>query len=288
MASVQQGPTTARRRLSHALRAARDNANRTQEQAADALEWSISKMIRIENGRVKPTVTDVKALLQFYGVTEQGRVEEFVALARAARQTSWWNEYRSQIPKGYAEFIALEAEASALSFFSPIFIPGLLQTDDYAKEAVHRSLPGALSDEDQKIRVEVRRKRQEHLLYGERRPRIDVILDESVLRRVARDAKVMREQLLHLIALGSDEKIAIRVLPFSAGVHMVFSPIILLEFPAGTDPDVVYLESAISETSVLDNEDVTPYWGAYRSLAARAMTQADSLAFIAEVASEYR
>lgn len=287
MPPVQQGPTTARRRLSHALRAARDNAQRTQEQAADALEWSISKMIRIENGRVKPTVTDVKALLQFYGVTEPGRVDEFVALARAARQTSWWNEYRSQIPKGYAEFIALEAEASSLSFFSPIFVPGLLQTDDYAREAVHRSLSDK-SDEDQHVRVEVRRKRQEHLLHGERRPRIDVILDESVLRRVARDARVMREQLLHLIALGSDEKIAIRVLPFSAGVHMVFSPIILLQFPAGTDPDVVYLESAISEASVLDNLDVTPYWRAYRSLAGRAMSQADSLAFIAEVAAEYR
>jgi transcriptional regulator with XRE-family HTH domain len=287
MAPVQQGPTTARRRLSHALRAARDSANRTQEQAADALEWSISKMIRIENGRVKPTVTDVKALLQFYGVTDSGRVDEFVALARAARQTSWWNEYRSQIPKGYAEFIALEAEASALSFFSPIFVPGLLQTDDYAREAVHRSLSDK-SDEDQHVRVEVRRKRQEHLLHGDRRPKIDVILDESVLRRVARDARVMREQLLHLIALGSDEKIAIRVLPFSSGVHMVFSPIILLEFPAGTDPDVVYLESAISETSVIDNLDVSPYWRAFRSLAARAMSQADSLAFIAEVAAEYR
>jgi transcriptional regulator with XRE-family HTH domain len=284
---VAQGPTIARRRLSHALRAARDDAGRTQEQVAEALDWSISKMIRIETGKVKPTVTDVKALLQLYGVEERDRVDEMVTLARASRQRTWWAEYRDTVPQGFADYVALEADASDLFFFQPLVMPGLLQTQAYAREIVKTRVPEDLSDADRDVRVTIRRLRQEHLLSGPHRPRIDAILDESVLRRVAGSPKIMREQLLHLAGLGSDPHVTLRVMPFSAGVNMVVSPFIIMKFP-GDDPDIVYYESAIAQPAVVDRSDPVPYWTAYNWLAELAMTPADSLTFIAQVASEYR
>lgn len=288
MVPAAQGPTIARRRLSLALRAARDTAGHTQEFVADALDWSISKMIRIETGKVRPTVTDVKAMLQLYGVTDGSQVDEFVSLARATRQRSWWTEYRDQLPPAYAEYVALEADASALSFFQPVFMPGLLQTQDYSREMAKTKVPEELTAQDREIRVEVRRLRQQHLLQGPDRPRIDAIIDESALRRMAGDARIMREQLHYLLTLGDDPRITLRIYPFTAGVTMVTSPFIIMQFPAGEDADVVYFESAISQPELLMREDVTAYRNAFRHLAEKAMKPADSLAFIAKVAGEFR
>jgi transcriptional regulator with XRE-family HTH domain len=288
MASTPQGPTIARRRLSLALRAARDGAGHTQEHVAEALDWSISKMIRIETGKVKPTVTDVKALLQHYGVTNRTQVDELVALARATRQRSWWAQYRDQLPAAYADYVALEADASALSFFQPVFMPGLLQTQAYSQEMAKTKVPEELSAEDREVRVTVRRLRQEHLLHGPDRPKVDAIIDESALRRMAGSSEIMREQLLYLVKLGSDPRITLRIYPFTAGVTMVTSPFIIMRFPTGADSDVVYFESAISHPELLTREDVTAFRNAFHHLAEEAMEPADSLAFIAKVASEYR
>jgi transcriptional regulator with XRE-family HTH domain len=286
------GPTIARRRLSQALRAARDDTGRTQEQAADALDWSISKMIRIENGKTKPTVTDVKALLHLYGVTESRQVDEFVDLARAARQRSWWMEYRDRLPGGYADYVALESDASHLSFFQPLFIPGLLQTAAYAQAILRATEIEGLTPEDQQIRAEVRRLRQENILAGPRPPRIDAIIDESVLLRVAGDAAVMREQLEHLVELGHNPEIRVRVLPFVAGVHAVSSPFILMEFPVGTDEetaadtdgDLVYVESGMTQPAMIDRVDPQRYWVAYRRLEELSLDIPQSRRFLVEAA----
>lgn len=285
--SLRHGPTIARRRLSQALRAARDETGRTQEQAAEALDWSISKMIRIENSKTKPTVTDVKALLQLYGVTEPGQVAEFVALARATRQRSWWAEYRDQLPAGYAEYVALEAEASSLSFFQPLVIPGLLQTPEYAGAILRTATLEGLSPEDQELRATVRQLRREHLVEGPHRLRINAILDESVLLRVAGSARVMREQLRYLVSLGDDPKIQIRVLPFSAGIHTVSSSFIIMEFAAESDPDLVYFESAMTQPAMIDRADPQPYWQAFKWLESVSMSSVDSLSFIDEAAKRF-
>ncbi|MEV6963601.1 helix-turn-helix transcriptional regulator [Hamadaea sp. NPDC051192] len=280
------GPTIARRRLSQALRAARDDTGRTQEQAADALDWSISKMIRIENGKTKPTVTDVKALLQLYGVTEARQVEEFVDLARASRQRSWWAEYRDQLPAGYAEYVALEADASRLSFFQPLLVPGLLQTEAYARAVLRAAAVEGLSAQDQEIRTRVRLSRRQHMLNGPNRPHIDAIIDESVLLRMAGDASVMREQLTYLAELGHDPRIQLRILPFTAGIHTVSSTFIIMEFPAD-EGDLVYFESAMTQSAMIDRADPTPYWRVYRGLETVSLSPAESLRFISATANRF-
>jgi len=281
------GPTIARRRLSQALRAARDDTGRTQEQAAGALDWSISKMIRIENGKTKPTVTDVKALLQLYGVTESRQVDEFVDLARATRQRSWWAEYRDHLPTGYAEYVALEADASRLSYFQPLLLPGLLQTEDYARAVLQAAAVEGLTPHDQEVRARVRLLRRQHMLTGPDHARIDAIIDESVLLRVAGDARVMREQLRYLVELGRDPRIQIRILPFSAGIHTVSSTFIIMEFPADTDEDLVYFESAMTQPAMIDRADPEPYWTVYRRLEGVCFDPAESLRFIAAAAKRF-
>ncbi|MEV0270978.1 helix-turn-helix transcriptional regulator [Hamadaea sp. NPDC050747] len=281
------GPTIARRRLSQALRAARDDTGRTQEQAADALDWSISKMIRIENGKTKPTVTDVKALLQLYGVTEARLVDEFIDLARATRQRSWWMEYRDRLPGGYADYVALESDASHLSFFQPLFVPGLLQTAAYARAILRTTAIEGLSPEDQEVRAEVRRLRQTNILAGPKPPRIDAIIDESVLLRVAGSASVMREQLEHLVELGRDPRIHVRVLPFEAGIHTVSSPFILMEFPVPTDEDLVYVESGMTQPAMIDRVDPQRYWSAYQRLEEMSLGIPESRRFLAETARKF-
>ncbi|NUT37454.1 MAG: helix-turn-helix domain-containing protein [Hamadaea sp.] len=284
MASASHGPMVARRQLSQALRAARDEAGQTQEQAAEALDWSISKMIRIENGKTRPTVTDVRALLDLYGVTESRQIAEFVDLARATRQRSWWTEYREHLPPGFADYVALEADASVLHFFHPMFIPGLFQTTAYAREALDIPWIEDLTREGQAVRLKLRQERQRHLLQDPGRPRVEALLDESALRRVVGGPDAMREQLHHLIRLGADARVTLRVLPFTAGQIHVVSPFIIMQFP--NLPDVVYSESGIEVMAELNRGDISPYWMAYRWLAARALDARDSLTFIAKVAEE--
>jgi len=275
--------------LSIALRAARDGAGQTQEHVAEALDWSVSKMIRIENGKVKATVTDVKALLDLYGVTDTSQVAELVDLARATRQKSWLGgDLREQLPAAYADYVALEADASTLSFFQPVFLPGLLQTPAYAQQMSMTPVPEELTAEAREVRIAVRRLRQDHLLKGASRPRIDAIIDESALRRVAGDAQIMREQMLYLVRLGSDPLITLRVFPFSAGVTMVTSPFIVVGFPSGEDADVVYVESAISEPELLTTGGVATFRSAFQHLAEKALPPDESLSFIAEVAASYK
>ncbi|MCP2325035.1 transcriptional regulator with XRE-family HTH domain [Hamadaea flava] len=281
------GPTIARRRLSQALRAARDDTGRTQEQAADALDWSISKMIRIENGKTKPTVTDVKALLQLYGVTEATEIAEFVDLARATRQRSWWAEYRDQLPAGYAEYVALESDASSLSFFQPLAVPGLLQTPEYARAILRTATLEGLSGEDQERRATVRQLRRQHLVEAQARPQISIVLDEAVLLRVAGSPEVMREQLEYLAGFEGDAKIQIRVLPFSAGVHAITSSFIIMEFPSSSDADLVYAESALTLPTIVDSADASAYWKAYRWLESVSLSSAESYRRIAEGAQRF-
>jgi len=283
-----QTPTVARRRLRRALRSAREEAAFTQEQAADELEWSLSKLIRIEAGTVGVTTTDVKAMLGLYQIGEPARINELVALARLARQRSWWFEFRDDIPPAYAAYLGLEEEASTLYMFQPVLIPGILQTSAYANSILQKTAAGELTAEEQSSRGIVRQLRQERLLSAEHGPAIDAVLDEAVLRRVAGDGAIMHEQLLHLVTLGGQQQVTLRVLPFTAGVTTVNGPFILLEFPDGRDRDAVYYETPVTMSQLVDRADgVVPYRQAFDRLAVASMSAEESLAYIAKIAGEF-
>jgi transcriptional regulator with XRE-family HTH domain len=273
-------------RLRTALRTAREATRLTQQQVADAMDWSLSKVIRIEKGTVSVSTNDVRALLQLYGVRDGRQVADLVELARAARKKAWWTAYRNEVPAHFGELIGLEAEASAHKYFQPIAVPGLLQTRAYARAVLSNIAPGQLTSEQIDTRIEIRMTRQREVLGRPNPPRLEIVLDEAVLRRIAGSTEVMREQLLHLVEVGASPNVVIQVLPFVAGVNTVEGPFLILQFPDPGDTDVVYIESALTGHMLDRPDDIGPYRRAFERLQETALKPDESLAMVAAVADE--
>ena len=219
--------------------------NQTQEHVAAAMDWSLSKLIRIENGSVSISTNDLKVLLDHYGIADDRRVEELVTLAKAARERSWWSVYRDVASPQLLQFIEYQAAAMITRNFESLLIPGLLQTEEYAREVIKEfsgrpSLPKDRLD----ALVGLRMKRQELLRRTGPPPWFFFILDEAVLRRLVGGKDVMGRQIRHLIELASRDDVIIEVVPFSAGVQYgMHGPFVILEFEEAEDDDVLYLES---------------------------------------------
>ena len=174
-------PAVQRRRLRAELRRARLEADLTQDQVAAAMDWSLSKLIRIENGSVGISTNDLRAILQYYKITDSDRTAELLAMARSARERSWWSEYRDIASKPVLQVIEYEAAAIISRNFQPQVVPGLLQTEEYA-----RAVLGQLNSQSSRERVDslvhIRMRRQE-LLDRADPPLLFFIMDEPVVRR---------------------------------------------------------------------------------------------------------
>lgn len=290
--SPRTNPAVARLRLRNALRSARDSSDLTQEQVAESLDWSLSKVIRMENGSVRMTVTDVKALMQLYGIQDPSEVSQMESLARTARERTWWKEAGANASK-LSTYIGLEDGASELRFYQLLVIPGLLQTEAYARSVLLAS--HVTSPDNAENLIAIRMRRQQEVLDRPDPPQIQVVLDEGTLYRTNGDAHTQREQLRHLIHLGSRDNIHVQVLPFHAGLHVLEPAFVVMSFPYGADFDVVYLEfsnnspTAQDMGEVLDREEtIAPYREAFDRLTSAALSKADSLAFIARAAEDLR
>jgi transcriptional regulator with XRE-family HTH domain len=280
------GPTAGRRKLRAALRAARELAAMTQDQVAEEMDWSLSKLIRIETGRVSISTNDVKALLTLYGITDPEQQAQLVDLARVARKKPWWQEYRESVPLEYAQFIGLEAEADSVRCFQPTVVPGLLQTEDYARAILGGRAPGQFTDREARARATVRLRRQEEVLHSEAPPSISVILDEVVLRRAPRDYGVLRDQVNHLVELGSLPHVTIQIVPLAVGAHSPGGHFTILSFPDPEDNDVVYLETVLANEFIDRRPETQQYVAEYDRLRTVALSETESLTFIKKVAGE--
>jgi len=226
------GPVISRWRLRTAVRRLREQRQLTQDEVAQQLGWSTSKMIRIESGTSKLSVADVQALLRLYMVTDASDVARMVDWARRGRRRDWWVGYKRVIARGYSGYVGLETDAVAVSMYETVMIPGLLQTSGYA-----RALTEALADEvdaDQNDRIELRLRRQRQVLNQPHPPTLRFVIDEAVLHRTAAGGPGMREQLHHLAATAQLPHVTVRVLPFTVGIHPgLQGPFVLLEFDEG-------------------------------------------------------
>ncbi|ANH90906.1 transcriptional regulator [Streptomyces sp. SAT1] len=230
-------PSLNRRRLRIELRKARENAGLTQRDATKALEWSLSKLIRIEAGTVSLGVTDLRALLQLYEVTDAALVAELEDAARGSKGQSWWAQYSDVVSPQYALYLGYEGSADTIRMYNPTILPGLVQTEDYATALVSALSPESLLRQQ----VDLRLSRQERFFDGSDGPRIDIVLDEAAVRRQVGGPAVMRRQIDHLLSLTEHPRTNLRVLPFSAGAHFsVATPFILLSFR--DDDDLLYVE----------------------------------------------
>jgi transcriptional regulator with XRE-family HTH domain len=239
-ASETTSPVVQRRRLRTELRRARLDAGLTQEQVATAMDWSLSKLIRIENGSVGISLNDLKAILAHYKITDEKRATELIALSRGARERSWWSDYRD-LPPRLVQLIEYESASFIIRNFQPMLIPGLLQTEEYATTTTRTLRPQATAQEV-RTTVELRMKRQQ-LLQQSEMPLMFFIVDEGAVRRLVGGQEAMRRQIRRLLGESEKPTVTIELVPFSAGAHPgMQGPFMLFEFPDAEDDDALYLE----------------------------------------------
>lgn len=278
-------PSVRARQLARELRRLRETAQLTGEAAAARLGWSSAKVSRIETAHSPVSVADLRRMLEIYRVRDS-EAERLVELARTSRQRGWWDNYVGEAPSEFGTFLGLEAEASSISSFSALVVPGLLQTDDYAR-AVLRSLLLLPPREVERL-VEVRRIRRDLLYQADKAPLVlHAIFDESILRRQIGGLDVLRDQLRHLARVATDlANVDLQVLPHAAGAHPALTgPFVILRFPNSGDPEIVNVELLDSHVFIEDEKAVYRYTLAFDELAAKALDPADSLAFIEQVIS---
>jgi transcriptional regulator with XRE-family HTH domain len=280
----EHSPTVRRRRLALELRRLREAAKLTCEEVADHLECSASKISRVETGRVSVSPRDVRDMLELYGVPGAQR-ESLVQLARDSRQKGWWHAYSDTMQPQMATYIGLESAASEIRIYEVSLIPGLLQTEDYARAVIRAGMVNSPA-EDIERRVSLLMARQPAVVR-EDPPKVWAVLDEAALRRRVGGAGLMRLQLEHLLAQAALPNVAVQVIPFGGGAHPAMGrPFIILVFPERVDTDVVYLEDLTSALYLEDVAEVDRYNVFFNHLRATALSFDDSAALITSVLKE--
>jgi transcriptional regulator with XRE-family HTH domain len=257
----------------------------TAEEVAGRLMVSQSKISRLENGRRSISQRDVRDLCDVYNVDDERVRAGLMEMARESRQRGWWHEF-SDIP--YSVYIGLEAEASSIRAYESSFVPGLLQTQEYAEAVVLGTQPDTDTTAVRR-RVEVRIKRQSRI-YGENQlGSLWAVIDEAVLRREVGSRAVMFQQLQQLLDLSARSNINLQVIPFSHGAHPgMTGTFSLMEFPESADSTVVYFEGVTSDLYLEKDADVRRYTGLYDHLRAAALSVAESRSLIAKIAEGYQ
>jgi transcriptional regulator with XRE-family HTH domain len=268
-------PTVRRRQLMAELRRLREGAGLTQDSVAEYLDWHPTKLMRIETGRSAPHPNDVRLMVEVYGVTDQEHIAALVKLAKDARQRGWWYSYRDILLNRYDFYIGLESEASSIRWFELAVVPGLLQTEAYARSVISGG-PQKLCAEGVQSRVEVRLMRQ-RLLARDDGPQLWVVLDESVIRRVVGGPGVMRAQLEWLLSVGEHARVTIQVVPYGASPHPgLAGPFLILGFADQAEPDVAYLETVGGNLYVDKAEEARLYATAFDHLRAVALSAGET------------
>lgn len=291
--SPVRGPVVPRRRLGAELRTLREQAGLTLEDVAKELECSVSKVSRLETGQGIPKARDVRDLLDRYGVTDQAHRDRMIRWVRDGQRQGWWHDFSDVLapdpedpllPDNLSRFVALEQDASEVRSFENSIVPGLLQTEDYA-----RAVLSTLSTRGPADRlVELRMRRQERLYADDDPLKIHMLLDEGVLHRPVGGEQVLQGQLKRLLADSQRPNITIQVLPFSVGVHCsVDGSFVVLAFPDSDDNDLVYVEGHLGDIYLEKVQDVDVYEHMFDSLVDMCMTAEQSIALITKSLRDY-
>jgi transcriptional regulator with XRE-family HTH domain len=281
---VARPTSTARRELGTELRRLR--GDRRAAGVAAGLGWSESKLSRIETAHTGITEADLDRLLTAYGVRVEDR-DRLRELARRGRARAWWTPYRSSVPDPYDEYVALEADAVQMCEWEAQVVPGLLQTDEYARAVIE---VGADIEDTETIqrRVALRMARQA-VLTRDPPPTLQIILDEAVLHREVGGREVLCRQLLRLLDASHRPDVELLILPFSAGAHAgQTEAFMVLEFAEGTRNPVVHIEGLTGGLFRVTAAEVEVYQDAFDDLRERALSAEQSRTAIAETVDAIR
>jgi transcriptional regulator with XRE-family HTH domain len=251
--TAHEDPWLAGKQLREFLRKTRDDRGLTQQHAAEALDWSMSKLARIEAGAVGLSTTDLLALLNLYKFPDEP--DRLVALARAARRPPWYSPYREILSPGFEQFLSYEGAASVIMAFHPLTIPGPLQTEDYARAVIEASGASQVNrglDLQLDLRLKLRLERRKRL-EREGGPSLRYVLDEAALHRQVGGEFVMLEQLLQLKEAMGQPRVSVQVVPFTRGGHASMTGSFTILESSDSDADVLHREGEV--TSATDRDD---------------------------------
>jgi transcriptional regulator with XRE-family HTH domain len=265
------GPIVLRILLGTQLRRLREARGITAQEAASAIRASESKISRIELGRNAVREVDIADLLSLYGLTDTAEREQLLSLASQANQPGWWHRYQDVLPTWFQAYIGLEESAESIRSYDAQFIPGLLQTEDYAAAVLAL---GEFSPEETERLVYLRKERQRRFDSGGLR--LWAIIDEIALRRSVGSASLMRAQLEYLSDICDRPGFTLQVTPFPAGSYTAPGSFSILHFAAADLPDVVYLEQLTSAMYLDKRSDVDRYTEALDKLSAKSATPSES------------
>jgi hypothetical protein len=283
---AQDGGSTVRRlQLGARLRALRLAKGVTREQAGWTIRASESKISRMELGRVGFKERDVTDLLKLYGIEDPAEHERLLALTREANAPSWWQAYGDVLDTWFQNYLDLEQAAELIRTYEVQFVPGLLQTDAYARAVIRLGHDNAGPGEiDRRAKLRMTRK---ELLRRPDAPRLWAVLDEAVLRRPIGGYPVLREQIMSLLEDCDSQAIRLQVMPFRAGGHAAaggaFS---ILRFPHEELPDVVYIEHLTSGLYLDKRDEVDHYSAAIGRLFIEALPPGQTPDFLLNVLRE--
>jgi transcriptional regulator with XRE-family HTH domain len=277
-------PMMLRRRLRTELRTARLKNSLTQEQVAKANEWSLSKINRIEQAKSRISANDLKALLQLYGITDKEQADELLALARAARQAPWWRRYSDVAPATLLELIDYESVASSVKQYETTFVPGILQTEEYASAVLQIFYDETTSAERVAALVDLRTKRRE-LLNSEDAPSFSFVLDESITHRLVGSPSITSQQLAHLANVAELPNVTIQILPFTASLHPgIKGTFKVVEFADTPDENIVFLEGPRGDLIIDNPEETERYLEDFRRIMEKGLSPSDSVSRLREAA----
>lgn len=276
------GPTVLRIVLGGQLRSLRQSRGISREGAGKAIRGSHAKISRIELGKVRVKERDLSDLLDVYGVHDDTERAAYFAMARQAMQPGWWHRYSDVLEEWFVQHIGLEEAASMIRTYEVQFLPGLLQTEDYARAVIRLGHPDASESRVQRL-VELRLARQ-RLLERPEAPRLWAVIDEAALRRPFGGADVMRAQLAHLLRVVRLPHVTLQVARFRVSHHAAAgTPVTILRFPEADLPDVVYLEQLTSAVYLDKQDDVDQYALIMERLCTSADTPQESTRFLRDL-----
>jgi transcriptional regulator with XRE-family HTH domain len=285
--ATDQGPVVQSALLRTELIRLRKDSGLTQEQVAQSLDWSPSKLIRVEGGRSSITKVDLDALLRQYGISSESQRERLQSLNRGARERAWWTDFREELAPTYLDYVGYEAGAAFIRQFQQGYVPGLLQIPEYAQVLTAYSVDAVRAGAAVKFRMQ----RQAELAKRSSPPRQYHVVDEAVIRRhvgIRQDPAIMPKQLRHIADRAErEESLTVRVVPFNIGAYQGLSgPFTLLEFD-GAMPDLLYLDAG-RELALITGSDprIGEYADDFEAVLENSLPAAESVALIRQVAEE--
>ncbi|MBW8485900.1 helix-turn-helix domain-containing protein [Actinomadura parmotrematis] len=281
-------PTVRARRLRIELHRLRQEAGHTLQRVADLSDgaFNAATVGRWETGDRVPRQGDLRVLLEIYGVSgdRRGALQK---LAKEAKQRGWWHAHRDMLKDGFGLYVGLESEAAAVQTYQSLYVPGLLQTEDYSRAAI-RGIRMNEDPEGLEAKVQLRQSRQQRLT-GRDPLRLWAVLDEALVHRQVGGPTVMREQLEKLVEQARLPNVTLQLLPYAAGAHPALEgPFYMLEFPDPQDAGVIYLEQATSGLALEAEDEVRRYTLMFGHLTALALSPEETDTHLTRMIDSYR